>query len=218
MLPGLGADARVYQPQRELPFQLDVIEWIEPESHRESLAHYADRTAALIGRRRDSYVGGISLGAMVALEVATRIDAAGVIAIGGCASHRQIAPLFKGVLKAGAMLPAPAARMVLRTAPLALKLFEKLNVDQRRLMTRALREHSIRQTQWSCRALLEWECCAAKPTMPIHAIHGELDEVIPLAGVKPAEVVPGGRHLINLTHPTQVNRFIMSALSERIAG
>ena len=213
LLPGLGVDARVYEPQSPLPLKLEVAEWIEPESHSESLAHYAERMADRIGLRAHSFVGGISLGAVVALEVATRINAAGVIAIGGCTSHGQIAPLFRGLLKAGAAAPARVARLSLHAAPIALKLFEKLDIPQRRLMTTMLREHSIRQTQWSCRALLEWECCAAPPTMPIHAIHGELDEVIPVAGIQVQHLVPGGRHLINLTHAAEVNRFILSTIS-----
>ena len=105
MFPGLGVDARVYEPQRGLPVNLEIVEWIEPQSPDESLAHYAERMAAGIGQRPGDYVGGISLGSMVALEVASRIDARGVFVIGGCSSHRQVSPLFKAVLAAGAGMP-----------------------------------------------------------------------------------------------------------------
>jgi pimeloyl-ACP methyl ester carboxylesterase len=46
----------------------------------------------------------------------------------------------------------------------------------------------------------------------VHHIHGEIDRIIPLKGVRPDEVVPQGGHLINLTHTGQVNRFIERCL------
>ena len=145
---------------------------------------------------------------MVALEVATRIDAKGIVVIGGCTSHRQISPLFRAVLRTAATLPASGIGPILKLAPVALALFEKLPRDDRKLMTRMLREHSPVQTRWSCRAILNWKCCALSPTVPIHSIHGESDSVIPLKDLAPQQVIPGGRHLINLTHAGRVNQFI----------
>jgi pimeloyl-ACP methyl ester carboxylesterase len=214
LFPGLGVDARVYEPQRVLPMNLEVAEWIEPESRDEPLSHYADRMAEQIGPRPDVYVGGISLGAMVAMEAAARIEAKGVVLIGGCTSHHQISPLFRTILRAGAVLPLSATRLSLRLAPLALKLFEKLDRAQRSLMTRMLRENSTHQIRWSCRAILQWECRAARSTMPLYSIHGEIDEVIPLAGVQAQHIVHGGRHLISLTHAEEVNRFILKSVRQ----
>lgn len=76
-----------------MPLDITVAESIEPESPRESLAHYAQRMAAKLGPRQDTFVGGLSLGAMIALEAATIMRADGVFVIGGCTSHRQISPL-----------------------------------------------------------------------------------------------------------------------------
>jgi pimeloyl-ACP methyl ester carboxylesterase len=209
LFPGLGVDARVYAPQRNLPVNLEIIEWIEPQSADESLAHYAERMSAVIGPSPNHFVGGISLGSMVALEVASRINARGVFVIGGCSSHRQISPLFKGVLGIGATMPTSAIHPSLRLAPVALRLLEGLSNDQANFMTAMLRAQSPPLIRWSCRAILQWECCAMPPDVPIHAIHGQNDEVIPLSNVKANHVVPYGRHLISLTHPREVNRFIL---------
>jgi pimeloyl-ACP methyl ester carboxylesterase len=214
LFPGLGADARVYRPQRELPIQIEFVAWPEPESQRESLAHYAQRIASSIGTRLHLHIGGISLGAMVALEAARLLDARSVFLIGGCTSHRQITPPFRAVLRAGAAMPAKMIRPSLLLAPLAFKMFERLSPEDRKLMTAALREHSPVQTRWSCRAILEWECCAMEPDVPVHAIHGEEDEIIPVDKVQVEEVVPGGRHLINLSNAQQVNRFIYDRLGQ----
>jgi pimeloyl-ACP methyl ester carboxylesterase len=212
LFPPLGGDRRAYGPQQSIPLRLEFIDWIEPESQHESFPHYAERMASRITPREKLYIGGVSLGAMAALEAASHVDASGLISIGGCTSSRQIAPLFRGVLKIGAMATQRIARWSVAAAPLALKLFEKLDRPNRQLITTMMREHSMRQTQWSCRALLEWECCKDPPTLPIHSIHGALDRVIPPANINPEKLIAGGRHMINLTHPAEVNRFVLEAI------
>lgn len=215
LFPGLGADARTYGPQKSLPIRLEFAEYPEPESPHESLAHYSQRIASTIGPRPNLYVGGVSLGAMVALEAARLLNARGVILIGGCTSGRQISPLFRTVLAAGAAMPTRFVRPALLASPLAFLAFERLSREHRRLMTRMLREHSPAQIRWSCRAILEWECCAMPPEAPVHAIHGADDEVVPLQNVRADHVVPGGRHMINLQAPEEVNRFIVERIRAR---
>ena len=212
LFPGLGADPRVFEPQRALPFSLELGTWPEPESRGETLAHYSHRVADAIGSLDNLYVGGVSLGAMVALEAAKLLNARGVILIGGCTAGRQISRSFRSVLQMGAAMPARFIRPSLLLAPLAFKTFERLSREHRRLMTRVLREHSPEQIRWSCRAILDWECCALAPDVPVHAIHGQEDEIIPLANVRADCVLPGGKHLINLQRWEEVNRFIRGVL------
>jgi pimeloyl-ACP methyl ester carboxylesterase len=57
------------------------------------------------------------------------------------------------------------------------------------------------------RLILRWKAPASYPC-PIHQIHGSADMVIPLNRVRPEEVVPGGGHLINMTHSREVNAFV----------
>ena len=212
LFPGLGADARTYGPQQSLPVRLEFAQWPEPESATESLAHYSQRLAEAIGPREGLYVGGVSMGAMVALEAARLLNARGVFLIGGCTSGRQISPLFRSVLQMSGAMPTRFVGPALRLSPLAFLAFERLSREHRRLMTRMLREHSPTQVQWSCRAILEWECCAAPPEAPVHAIHGQDDEVVPLQNVRADRVVPGGRHMISLQEPGEVNRFIVERI------
>lgn len=212
LFPGLGADPRVFEPQRSIPFPLLFADWPEPESPRESLAHYAHRMAERIGAHENLYVGGVSLGAMVALEAARLLNARGVFLVGGCTSGRQISPLFRSVLATSAAMPKKFVRPSLLLSPLAFMMFERLSREHRRLMTRVLRQHSPEQTRWSCRAILEWECCAMPPDVPVVAIHGEEDEVIPTRNVGVDHVVAGGRHLINLQCAQEVNRILTSGI------
>ena len=50
LLPGLGADHRLLEPQRQAFPQLVVPAWIPPQKN-ESLPEYAARMAETVGRR-----------------------------------------------------------------------------------------------------------------------------------------------------------------------
>ncbi|MDB5302039.1 MAG: hypothetical protein JWO87_3702 [Phycisphaerales bacterium] len=208
LFPGIGVDSRLYGPLRKLPVKIEVPPWLEPESGRETLAHYAERMAATIRGGGRLYVGGCSMGAMLALEAARHLDASGVLLIGGCRSHRDLSPLFRSVCAATASMPSPWIQSAIRlSAPAGFLLFEDLNSSQTQLMTTMMLEHSPGQLRWSAEAILGWEL-EADPSAPVHAVHGENDEVIPVANVKPDEIIPGGRHLIHLTHAREVNHFL----------
>jgi pimeloyl-ACP methyl ester carboxylesterase len=66
--------------------------------------------------------------------------------------------------------------------------------------------------RWAIGAILRWQ-----PTppadMPVFHIHGRRDRMIRAAKVTPDVMVPDGGHLINLSHPGQVNDFIHKVLA-----
>ena len=66
--------------------------------------------------------------------------------------------------------------------------------------------------QWGLSAILHWQPSAAAD-VPTLQIHGRCDRVIPIRNIEPDRVVEDGGHLINLTHPQQVNRFIGEAIA-----
>lgn len=219
LFPGLGVDERLYAPQRAgLPIDIITPRWIEPESDRESLAHYSERMAAALrsemgSSSRSLYIGGLSLGAVVALEASLHLRTAGVLLISGCRSFADLSPTFQAGCAAVAALPRqwihPALRLL---GPAGFTLFEHLSAGQRQLMLMMMLEHSPRQTRWSIRALRRWKQ-SAMPFAPVHSIHGSDDEIIPLKNVTPDAIIPGGRHLISLTHAEEVNRFINQCTS-----
>ena len=72
LLPGMGGDARLYARQRAVFSELVVPNWIEPERN-ESLVDYAARFAKVIDPGEPCFIGGMSFGGVVSLEVATHL-------------------------------------------------------------------------------------------------------------------------------------------------
>src|SRR4051794_3183038 len=57
LFPGLGADARMFDPQRSLPVRLEIPPRLAPMA-RESLADYARRVASSLDTQEPFHLGG----------------------------------------------------------------------------------------------------------------------------------------------------------------
>src|SRR3954470_18150998 len=90
LLSGMGADDRVFAPQREAFPQLMVPGWIAPESTDESLPSYAKRLAKRIDPGEPCFIGGASFGGFVALEMARHLQAKACFLIGSVRSPAEL--------------------------------------------------------------------------------------------------------------------------------
>lgn len=210
LLPGLGADGRLFGPQQAVVPDLHVPRWPEPRT-KESLAEFAARMADAVPRSECLYLGGSSFGGMVALELAALLRPKGVFLIGSCTSPSSIAPLAPYVRLFAAALPVSFFHPRRWSLPFVLSQFGRLTSEQRELFWCMASMTPASFLKWGVEAILSWS-----PTpvdVRVHQIHGSNDRLIPLRLVKPHRVVPGGGHLLTLTHPQEVNNFLAETLS-----
>ncbi len=206
LLPGMGADARMFQPQLQAFPELQVPAWIPPE-HRETLVHYAERMAESVQLHPDALIGGASFGGVVALEMTAFLSIPKCILIG---SLRSPAGLRRSYLRlrsmSGCSTFAPlAARACLGTAGL-------LCGPTLRGVLRQLAAADGRFLSWAVRALLEWNPSAKIANVSIRQIHGQRDWLLPARISQADLIVPRAGHLLSLTHPHEVNEFINSQI------
>lgn len=211
---GLGADGRLFAPQRALPVRLETPGWPEPASEDETLQAYAARLAAGI---RDAeadppYLGGVSNGGCVALEIARHVPARGVFLLGSCRSGEQVGSVFRRTALLASTVPPSILHPLLAFAPLPLKFFEDLDDAQTQLYVHMLHDISPRQMKWSAGAMMRWESKGDPPGVPVYAIHGNYDAIIPLRNVKADAVIPYGRHLVSLTRARETNELMMGQI------
>lgn len=211
LLPGLGVDRRVFYPQAAAFPDVLIPEWLTPEP-RESLAHYAERLAALVRttERGPAVVGGLSIGGMLALEMSRHLDARAVVLIASCRSPRAVCSPLRLVERIGRWVPDAIVRAGLPMAKLLVGrggVGGGLSRDDRRLLGELIMHVPVPFLRWGGRAIMEWPG-AEEVAAPVHHIHGDHDWVIPLRCVKPTVVVPGGSHVLNLSHPGEVNRLL----------
>ncbi len=214
LLPGVGADARLFEFQRKAFPDLLVPDWLPPLPS-ESLPDYglrmADAMAPLFEDHGPVVLGGVSFGGMVAYEAARHVRPAVVVQIASCRSRHAV----RGLLRTAQPVASVALPGVLRAAkvlsPLALELLTHLKTKQRNFLVEMFREADSGFMKWALAAILAWEP-SPPPETPVRQIHGSRDLLLPVANAEPDEVVPGGGHLINMTHPAEVNAFIQKAI------
>ena len=210
LLPGLGADARLFDPQRAAFPEIEVPAWL-PYREEESLAEYAARMAATITPAADLYLGGVSFGGMVALEMARQLGPRAVFLIASGRSGQALAPHLRYFAEFAHAFPQREFGDGAGLSRLYVRKFGNLTPEQEAFYADMLADTRPAFVRWGIAAIPAWPGPGDLP-MPVYHIHGSDDELIPVAGVQPDEVVPGGGHLLNVTHAAEVNAFVRAHL------
>ena len=209
LFPGLGADPRLYGAQRVAVPGVETPAWIEPRL-RETLGDYARRWADRLDLREPAVLGGVSMGGMVALEMARHVGperARAVVLIGSCRHPSAANVLLRMSERVSRVVPDVVIGQGRRLGPVFLGRGGTIPAADRALLARMACELPVSFIRWAARAVVEWEGCG-DPGVPVHHIHGDQDWVIALRRVRPTKVVPGGAHVLNMSHPREVNAFI----------
>ena len=215
LLPGLGADHRLFEPQRRAFPQLIVPPWLPPR-RKESLPDYAARMVDTVAPSRDAplVLGGVSFGGMLAYEMARHLKPDAVVLIASCRTRRGIRPIYRLGGKFLPLLPTAAWNVPKLLAAPAMRLRSRLPADHRELVVEMFREVDSRFMHWVLSAILGWRPTSPKG-IPVRQIHGRRDLLIPARRVEADEYVPGGGHMINITHAGEVNSFLREVMDSR---
>lgn len=212
----MGVDSRLFDAQKIAFPHLELPQWI-PHRRRESLGDYAARFAHTLNPTdpRPLVIGGVSMGGMIALELSRHLTtAAAVILIGSCTSGRAVAPFMRAIEHVSRPVPS---RLISAGKMLAAPFLGQGAVPRadRRQLGQMLSDIPVTFLRWSGRAIMEWPG-VDDATTPVHQIHGSYDRVIPAARLSrpPDSIVRGGAHVLNLSHPLEVNQFIATIVQQ----
>jgi pimeloyl-ACP methyl ester carboxylesterase len=209
LFSGLGIDHGLYAPQHDVEgVRIELVPWLEVDEG-ETLQSYARRLASTINPDGALYLGGVSFGAMLALEAATVLRPRAVFNIAGAHRGSAVSPLVKITCLLARRMSDSMVRTAMAGAGLLIRMTGRPDRAEREFLL-GLADRAIPWlTRWGCGAMLTWRapedlCC------PVHHIHGSRDHLIPLQNVRQHVdvIVPGGGHVINVTHAAIVNRFI----------
>lgn len=197
-LPGMGADGSMYSgPWRNLTDAV-FVDW--PRYQGETrIQDVAQRVVEEHGIKDGDAVAGVSLGGMVACEVAGLVKLQNLILVGGVCHPDEI----NGLLK----LFHPLARL----APL--EFIQCLSGKVPGDLARMFVDVDPKFVRAMCFAVFEWEGLCEGLIEPIR-IHGEADLLVPLP--ERVDKALDGGHLISMTHAREcVDWLIGRKLVER---
>jgi pimeloyl-ACP methyl ester carboxylesterase len=207
LLPGMTADSRLFRLQRTALPCLSTPDWIEPDS-REPLAAYAQRFAQSIGQTGPCFVGGVSFGGMVALEMAAHLRAEACFLVASVRSNREL-PWRLQALRHVARIGPNGLGRVAAWSNRWLAPFLRGNTVRE---LRALSDNGSEFRRWASWAVLAWRPSAESRRVRVYQIHGSADRTLPVRLTRPDVVVHGAGHLLMLTHAETVNEFIRSRI------
>lgn len=214
LLPGLGADHRLFNYQSQALPEVVVPEWLPP-NEGECLSQYAQRWAQSLPLKDGDALGGMSFGGQVALELAKHLNPKCVFLI---ASHRrssEISSVFKMQSRLLPTLPDSLVRSGLVNLALPkLEREEDLRAEPMQWLHEMADDMDYSFFRWATWAAATWQFDfqAKDFSMPIYQIRGEHDSIIPNLSPQEVEIVPGAGHLINYTHPEQLNAWLLEKL------
>ena len=207
LLPGMGADRRLFREQIAAIDGVVVPEWIDPKPG-EKLAEYAERMARSVDPGRPCLVGGSSFGGMVALEMARHLEAKACFLIGSVRSPDEL-PWRTRVFKPFAWLvPAWSLALVDGLARVALAVGGRWMRPSTQSALAQFTDANRRFVRWASLAVLGWRRPAEPLRIPVFQIHGDRDSVLPHHLTRPDVLVPHAGHLLSMTFPDEVNEFL----------
>ncbi|MFT3981222.1 MAG: alpha/beta hydrolase [Ferruginibacter sp.] len=212
-ISGLAADSRVFK-HIVLPdgFEVVHLHWIDPQKN-ESLSSYAHRLAAGIDSSENFALAGLSMGGMMAAEIARTYHPVTTILLSSVATSRELPALFKMAYRFRLHKFVPVG--FLKTLSLLKRDFIADTAEDKLVLKQVIRDSDPAFIRWAMNAILEWKN-EQKPDNCWH-IHGSKDEILPLRYTHPTHIVDGGNHLMIMNKAAELNALLKEILLRQSA-
>ena len=208
-ISGLGADSRAFR-HIQLPegFTAVYLDWIKPMKN-EPLTDYAMRLSERINKTERFALVGLSMGGMMAIEIAKRFPPVFTILLSSvsCSAHLPFYFRVAAKLRLQKMVPIS----LLKSGSFIKRFFTAETSEDKKLMRQLIRETDPAFIRWAIDAILRWNC--EDFSGPYIHIHGTRDGILPSRYTKPTHTITRAGHLMVLTKANEINRILAETLS-----
>ena len=207
-ISGVGADGRVFKnlsfPPQIQPVHLD---WFSAGVN-DDLSSYAKKLSESIDDSESFALLGLSMGGMLAIEIAGIKKPSTLIIISSISASTQLPFYYRwlGALKMHQWVPIS----LFTKASFIKRLFTAETKEDKNLVRNMIRTADPQFIRWSLGAILGWKR-ETKPVNLVH-IHGSQDYLLPIRFVKPTHIIKKGGHLMILTRAKEISSIIQQAL------
>ncbi len=209
-ISGLGADRRVFN-RIEVPDFCETVylDWISPLEN-ESLQSYAERLAENINNIQPFALVGLSMGGMIASEIASRLNPVITILISSAPVSDQLPGYFRKLssLRFSKVLPIS----LLKSLAILRWLVSTENEEDKYILKQVIKDSDPIFIRWALEAIPNWKK-EKLPTPYIH-IHGSKDKVLPIRFTKATHIIRDGGHIMVLNRAAEINLILQKTLKE----
>ncbi len=211
LLSGMGADHRVFTPQKLAFPHLKVADWIAPQP-KERIDAYAQRMAEdLQLGTAPCYIGGASFGGMVAMEMMQHLNVQACFLIGSIQRPTELPIQIKALRPLTPICERLPFGLLQHISRGLRTLGGNVLSQSMQGVMRQLEDSDQQFMRWALGALLRWSTQPER-TGPVLHIHGARDRILPARRTSPTQTIPGGGHVISLTHARAVNEFLRQGM------
>ncbi|MFI5136265.1 MAG: alpha/beta hydrolase [Sphingobacteriales bacterium] len=210
LIPGLGADCRIYKKLNLGDHDLINIDWIKPEQ-TDALKDYAQKLIDQYAISSDSIVIGNSMGGMIAIEIGKIIPLSKIILISSIRTIDEAPGYFSFFRNIPLYRLLPENTIVSLDYFLDL-FFGKIKKTDEGLFRDMLRKWPVEFLKWAVDAVLKWD----NKIIPQHTylITGDKDLVFPYKNVSDAIIVKGGTHIMIYDKAHEVGEIVKEILNK----
>lgn len=210
LIPGMGADSRIYQNIKIEGYDQVLINWFDPDKS-DTLKTYAQKIKDQYHITDNDIVIGNSLGGMLAVEIGNMLCLKKVILISSIKSINE-APWYYPLFKSLPIYRLIPNWLLLRSGKLARLVFGKMSKGQNDLFSNMLRHSSAKFLKWSMWAALHWD----NQTVPENTYHitGNKDLIFDHRRIKNATTINGGTHIMIFDRAAEVSAWLNKILAQ----
>jgi pimeloyl-ACP methyl ester carboxylesterase len=211
LISGLGADTRLYN-NIDIPEDYEVVpvDWLEPHE-TDTLEIYAQKIIYQYDIRPNSIIIGTSLGGMLTIEIAKKINLKKAILISSIKTVKE-APAYFSIFRRLPVYKFLPGSILNKLGFLIKPIFGHLKDNDAWLFNDMLSKNSPKFMKWALGAVLNWD----NLTIPanVYHIHGDKDRVFPIKNIKNAAIVKDGSHIMIFDKAKQVNKWLKPILKK----
>ena len=210
LIPGLGADCRIYKHIDLQGYEVVYVEWIDPVK-TDTLTTYAQKLIDKYHIVPGSIVIGNSLGGMLAMEIAKKIELNKTILISSIKTVKE-APLYFKFFRLTRLHRLIPIRKLGSLEFVIEYAFGGMSESNQQLFADMLKKTSPLFMKWAIDAILHWD----NQTIPANVYHltGDRDKVFSHKRIKGADIVKGGTHVMIFNNAKKINTWLKERLSK----
>ncbi|MHB8207537.1 alpha/beta fold hydrolase [Mucilaginibacter sp.] len=206
----MGADTRLYNNIDISEDEVVPVDWIEPHK-TDTLETYAQKIMYQYNIRPSSVVIGTSLGGMLTIEIAKKVNLKKAILISSIKAVNE-APRYFSIFKALPIYKLLPLMLLNKLGFLIKPMFGHMKDSDAWLFNDMLSKNSPKFMKWALGAVSNWGNITIPPN--VHHIHGDKDRIFPVKNIKDATIIKGGSHLMIFDKAKQVNKWLKSILNK----